>query len=99
MVVLLLGLFFFKMMDFDVKPKLISDEEEDEGVGWDIWALAQMPELGVVEGTAMALGVGYWCSLSLRKSEEKREFLCFGFWERENWVSFWREKERKWEYK
>lgn len=64
----LLGLFFFKVMDFDVKPKFNNDEEEDERVGWDTWALAQLLELGVIEGTAMALSVGYWCwfSLSLR---------------------------------
>lgn len=31
-VLVLLGLFFFKVMDFDVKPKFNNDEEEDERV-------------------------------------------------------------------
>jgi hypothetical protein len=49
----LLGFFFFREM----KPKSISEDEEDEK-----WALAQPLELGAIEAAAMA-SLGFFLSL------------------------------------
>lgn len=91
---LLLG-FFFKMMDLAGKPKSNNDEEDDK-VGWSIWAFTQLLELVAAEAAAMAFDVlshkieckrVSWFRFGERRSERERERglseLC-------------REREKKW---
>lgn len=77
---LLLG-FFFKMMDLAGKPKSTNDEEDDK-VGWSIWAFTQLLELVAAEAVAMAFDVlshkiegkrVSWFRFGERRSERERE--------------------------